>query len=831
MQHYRRPSAAIAALACSLLFASTVLASTGKTLHSFESLKNGANPQASLISDSAGNLYGTTYFGGEHSYGEVFELTPTSGGKFTQTRLYSFAGTISGDGAYPAAALARDSAGNFYGTTAGGGVINNNCPQGCGTVFELAPKSGGGWTETVLFSFPGGSGGALVESGVALDASGNVYGTTTYTSGAYLGYGVAYKLTPASPSWTETVLYTFTGGPDGGYPTTTPVFDTAGNLYGTALVSSNSYGGVAYELSPGSSSWTQKVIHTFNLYPIDGGQPEGGLIFDSAGNLYGTASHGGTCSSSGTVFELIPSSSGTWTEKQLYCFGAGSYTDGAIPEGTIAFDASGNIYGTTFEGGKYGYGAVYQLTPTSSGGWKEHIIKNFTAGSDGATGIGGVTFDPSGYLYAVGYDGASPACLYGNYGTPGCGTVIRLTPTVGGPWPSTTISQFNSTDGAVPMGGLISDTAGNLYGTVSQGGSYGSGEVFRFSKSSSGAWTKKALYDFTGVNGDGIYPSGNLLFDSAGNLYGTTQVGGNTDYCSNYAAGCGIVFELTPTTSGPWKEKILYTFQAALGGVPTSGLIFDKAGNLYGTTQQGGLNYCSVGPCGMVYELSPAAGGTWNETTLYQFTGGNDGGNPFGELAIDGSGNLFGTTNNAGSTTLGTAFELSPGTSGTWTFNVIYTFGSVNSDPFYPLSGLVWDNSGNLYGTAYGPTGGFGLGTVYKLSQSGGVWSATSLYTFTGAPDGNTPWGGATLDTSGNIYGTTWYGGTSANCRGGCGTVFKLAPNGSGGYTESILYSFSGAGDGAAPVASVLLDSAGNLYTTTSSGGGGHQGTLFEVLP
>jgi uncharacterized repeat protein (TIGR03803 family) len=816
-------------LACALALGTNAYAARGKTIHNFQSLQNGANPQSTLITDSAGNLYGTTYIGGAHNLGEVYEMVRNSNGSFTQTTIYSFAGPLQNDGSYPWSALTFDSAGNLYGTTAGGGT-STACAGGCGTVYKLSPKAGGGWTEAVLFILPGGSGGAFPIAGVALDSAGNVYSAAQY-NGQYSGYGMVFKLAPGSP-WTETVLYTFTGGADGGYPTTTPVFDTAGNLYGTTLSNSSSYGGVVYELSQGSSGWTEKVIHTFNIYPIDGGQPEGGLIFDAAGNLYGTASHGGTCGSSGTVFELTPSAGGTWTEKQLYCFGqSGSYTDGAIPEGTIAFDSSGNLYGTTFEGGSAGYGTVYQLTPTSSGSWKEHIIKNFKNGADGATPVGGVAFDSSGYLYATAYDGNSQACLYGNYGTPGCGTVIQMTPNGSGAWPSVTISHFSSTDAATPMGGLIADSGGNYYGTASAGGKYGSGEVFKLSQSN-GTWHKTVLYDFTGTNGDGIFPSGNLLFDKAGNLYGTTQFGGSSDYCSNYAGGCGIVFELTPNASGPWKEKILYTFPGENGGQPVSGLIFDKAGNLYGTTLQGGLNYCDFGACGMVYELSPGPGGTWTEKTLYQFTGGNDGGSPYGGVVMDSAGNLFGTTFDGGTIYLGVAFELSPASGGTWTFNVIYTFGLVTGDPYYPLSGFVMDSSGNLYGTAYGPTGSFtNAGTVYKLSQSGGVWSSTVLYGFTAAPDGSAPYGGVTFDSAGNLYGTTWYGGTSTVCRWGCGTIFKLTANGSSGYTESVMYSFSGEGDGAVPVSSVWVDASGNVFTTTSSGGGGHQGTAFEVMP
>ncbi|HWY21908.1 MAG TPA: choice-of-anchor tandem repeat GloVer-containing protein [Candidatus Acidoferrum sp.] len=814
-----------------IVSAASAFAVTGKTVHSFVSLANGANPQSGLIEDSAGNFYGTTSLGGAHGFGEVFELSPTSGGKFIQTVLYSFAGAPL-DGALPYANLTLDSAGNFYGTTSSGGNGTvANCGNGCGTVFKLAPKSGGGWTETVIFNFLGGGAGSQPTGGVIFDSAGNLYGAAPYTY-YYGGYGLVFKLSPSSPNWTETTLYTFTGGADGAYPSTTPVFDNAGNLYGTTTNASGGYNGVVYEVSPGSSGWTQKVIHSFRGYPYEGALPRTGLIIDSAGNLFGTASGGGTCSSNGTVFELSPSSGGTWTAKQLYCFKNGS-NDGVIPEGAIAFDSAGNLYGSTLAGGTNGYGIVYQLTPRSSGNWAEHVIKNFSNGIDGSEPIGGVLVDSSGKVYATAFQGASLGCQYSNFNGNGCGTVIQLTPRNGGPWLSTTISHFTSTDSAIPLGSLISDSSGNYYGTASQSGSFGAGEVFRLTRSASGIWTKAVLYDFTGANGDGIYPSGNLVFDKSGNLYGTTQFGGNTDYCSNGLPGCGIVYELSPSGSGPWKEKILYTFQVAVGGAPTAGLIFDSAGNLYGTTQQGGQGQCPAGAlnnCGMVFELSPAAGGAWTETTLYQFTGGNDGGNPFGGVVMDSAGNLFGTAQYAGSNYLGTAFELSPGTGGVWTFNVIHTGGSVNGDFFYPNSGFVLDSAGNLYGTGQGPTGSFDVGVVYKLSPAVGSWTTTILYAFTGSPDGNNPWGGVTLNSAGNLYGTTWYGGKSANCQFGCGTIFSLAPSGSG-WTETQLHSFNAGNDGAYPQAGAIVDSAGDVFTTTSSGGSGHQGTVFEVVP
>jgi len=813
----------LAALLCAatLFCANTSFAATGKTVHAFESLAHGANPQSNVISDSVGNLYGTTYFGGAHDLGELFELSPGANGKYAQTILYSFAG--GSDGSFPWAGLTFDSAGNLYGTTAGGGT-STVCYGGCGTVFKLSPKSGGGWTETVLFTFTGSTTGNTPLAGVIFDSAGNLYGAASGDYGIF-GAGVVFELSPATPTWTETILYTFPGGSFGTFPTTTPVFDSAGNLYGTAVGYTQS--GQVYKLAPGASGWTESTIQTF------GGGPLTDLIIDSAGNLYGTTSDNVLCGQwDDTVFELSPSAGSTWTAKTLYCFGSSS-NDGVVSRGTIAFDSSGNLYGSTFEGGTMGFGTVYQLIPKATGRWTEHVIKNFTNGADGAQPEGGVAFDPAGNLYATAYSGSSAACLYSNYGNPGCGTVIKLTPRVGGPWPSTTISNFGSTDTSFPMGGLIADSSGNYYGTGTQGGAHAAGEVFRLSPKAGGGWTKTALYDFTGLNGDGLYPSGNLVFDTAGNLYGTTELGGdNTDYCNNFYFGCGIAYELSPTASGPWKETVLFTFSSAVGGYPTAGLAFDHAGNLYGTTLQGGPGNCFLftSGCGSVFQLSPGAGGTWTEHTIYQFTGNNDGGNSYFPVAVDSAGNLYGTTSTGGIYFYsGTAFKLSPGSGGSWTFSVLHNFGGMNGDVTYPLSGVVLDSSGNLYGTGYGPNGTSDTGMVFELSPAAGEWTTTVVHGFTGK-DGSSPYGGVVFDSAGNLYGTTASGGKSTNCQGGCGTVFSLAPS-SSGWTETVLYSFTSAGDGSTPMSGATVDSAGHIFTTTTKAGGGHQGTVFEVSP
>jgi uncharacterized repeat protein (TIGR03803 family) len=363
------------------------------------------------------------------------------------------------------------------------------------------------------------------------------------------------------------------------------------------------------------------------------------------------------------------------------------------------------------------------------------------------------------------------------------------------------------------------------------------------SRSSNGTWQRTVLHNFAGAqNGDDGLPNGNLIFDSAGNLYGTA---------SQSIYGGGTVFKLSPSASG-WSYSIMYKFGSHHddGENPFSGLLIDGAGNLYGTTIGGGNgSYLNCSYCGTVYKLAPTTGGRYFETVIYNFQGEGDGSYPLASLTIDQAGNLYGTTSeggiNDGEQGFGVVFRLAPNSDGSWTQSVLYTFTGAY-DGGEPYGGVIFDNAGNLYGTA--ATGGYntckyGCGVVFKLTPtSSGPWTETVIHPFMGTPDGNIPEATLTFDTAGNLYGTTFTGGTVTNnlfCLPGvtgCGTVFELSPS-AGGWTESVLYSFSGPlTDGANPTTSVILDSAGNIYGTTSGGGINgysyhHGGTAFKLTP
>jgi uncharacterized repeat protein (TIGR03803 family) len=372
--------------------------------------------------------------------------------------------------------------------------------------------------ETILFNFP--STGINGPEGLIFDSAGNLYGTAAGGSDG----GAVFQLSPQSGGgWTETTLYNLGTQINAECGVTA---DSAGNLYGTTIGVST--GGSVYEVTPsGSGTWTGKTLHTFSRNANHGSGPYGCLLLDAAENLYGTTFYGGpfgSATTGGTVYELMPQSDGTWTQKPLHAFGNG--VDGALPYAGLVFDAAGNLYGTTTQGGAYGYGTVFELVPQVGGQWKERILHNFG----------------------------------------------------------------NKIDGQKPYAGLIFDAAGNLYGTTTQGGAAGYGTVFELIPQTGGGWKEEILHNFVN-NGDGNFPNG-VVLDSAGNLYGTTFYGG--------AQGGGVAFKLA-LVNGHWAEQILHSFgRTGDGSGPLAGLTLDSSGNLYGSTQGGGS-----GGEGTVFQIVP----------------------------------------------------------------------------------------------------------------------------------------------------------------------------------------------------------------------------------
>ncbi len=397
-------AALLIVIAVTLVLSSGALAqSKFKTLHTFTGGEGGGRElNAGLIFDQAGNLYSTTQKGGTHDVGAVFKLSPNQDGSWSESVLYSFRGGE--DGADPFAGLIFDQAGNLYGTTFYGGIAN--CYDGCGVVFELSPNQDGSWSENVLYSFTGGDGGNPF-AGMIFDNAGNLYGATS-SAGPY-GWGVVFKLSPnQNGSWSESVLYSFSGGKDGG-------------------------------------------------------GPEANLTFDAAGNLYGTAGWGGACGLCGVAFELSPNADGSWKEKVIHSFKQGG-EGGSGPNG-LTFDATGNLYGTTYVSGAFNSGTVFKLNSNPDGEWKEKVLHQFTGGKDGGDPVAGMNliFDATGNLYGTTTFDGNLKCDSPN----GCGVVFKLAPIATGGWKETVLHTFAGRPGAFPPAGVIFDAAGNLYGTTS----------------------------------------------------------------------------------------------------------------------------------------------------------------------------------------------------------------------------------------------------------------------------------------------------------------------------------------------------------------------------
>lgn len=372
-----------------------------------------------------------------------------------------------------------------------------------------------------------------------------------------------------------------------------------------------------------------------------------------------------------------------------------------------------------------------------------------------------------------------------------------------------------STDGTSPYAGLTMDSTGNLYGTTLSGGT-GYGTVYKLTKTGS-AWTFATLYKFAGGN-DGANPRSKILLGPDGSLYGETFAGGGSA-CSG--RGCGTIFRLHKNCPiCGLTESVLYRFTGGTDGAePVGDLLLDSSGSLYGTTEIGGKPHSCGNPgCGTVFKLT-SLGGVWTQTVLYQFQGGTDGAYPSGGVISDASGNLYGSTCCGTSSNAGTVFQLTP-QGGGWSERILYAFHGT-TDGKEPATGLMFDRSGNLYGTTIFGGSGQG-GTVFELVPSGGNWTLSVLYSLRG---GVGPYGTLNMDPSGSIYGTTFQDGTHL-----LGSAFKLTPSG-GSWTYSSFHDFTEGLDGGFPVSNLMFASSGKVYATAALGGTHGYGVVVEITP
>jgi uncharacterized repeat protein (TIGR03803 family) len=444
--NWRARCGAASALAFAFLLGISVVAVAQESvLYRFKLGRDGAFPMAGLIMDAHGVLYGTTIEGGHihiscfsdgNGCGTVFALTPTAMGalQWTETVLHRFRGPAVGGALFPGGSLIMDARGVLYGTTSAGGTGCSG--YGCGTVFELTPPAAGGtfWTGRLLYRFEGGRDGMYPAGGLIVDARGVLYGTTGLGGGVSgncdEGCGTVFALTPPAAGasrWTEEVLHRFTGKPDGRYPTAGLVADANGVLYGSTQSGGAHDRGTVFAMRPPTAvgtGWTETVLYSFGR-SAGGGSPDAGLIIDTKGTLYGTTSHRRRRRCCGTVFALSPPAAGAtaWVETIIHPFWG---LESVNPAVALIADASGVLFGTTFEGGRYGQGTVFALVPPPAGAnaWTERVLHSFRGGRDGGQPNAGLIADANGALYGTTSEGGG-----GNgCGTSGCGTVFKVVP-------------------------------------------------------------------------------------------------------------------------------------------------------------------------------------------------------------------------------------------------------------------------------------------------------------------------------------------------------------------------------------------------------------------
>jgi uncharacterized repeat protein (TIGR03803 family) len=747
------------------------------TLASFNGA-NGASPDDTPVLDAAGNLFGTTSEGGNlalndgHGDGTVFEIAKGTG---AITTLAVFNGT---NGADPVAGLAMDTAsGNLYGTTEFGGDLSLNLGQGCGTLFEIADGSS---TLTTLYSFSG-TDGQCPATALTIDTGGNLYGTTSAGTGA-VADGTVFKIASSDIGrhvLTWSISFSASNGTD---PQSPLLVDDKGNIFGTTEYGGLYDDGAIFEVGSGTGAINSIASFDRNT---DGLEPMGSIAVDGSGNLYG-ATLGGWGDSAGTLFEVAGAADGTGTITTLPITTLATMTyDGSTPSGAIALDTAGNLYGTSEDGYENADGTVFEVTAgattASTAAWFDDAVKDHYPASI-------LVRDPSGNLFGT----------VGG-GTYGCGAVIEV---AAGTGVVTTLASFNGFNGAGPDT-LAQDSNGNLFGTTEYGGpgfdpnqtevNTGYGTVFEVARNS-GAITSLATFDNgNGNTSTGAEPEGALAMDTSGNLYGTTYTGGANDE--------GTVFEVA---RGTRAITTLVSFDSAnTGAGPTSGVVLalDTSGNLFGTASYGGAN-----SEGTVFEVTRAGGD--NLTVLASFNDAlGTGTDPEGALAIDTSGNLYGTAKGGGGAGLGTIFEYNAGNA---TLDPLAAFDGGNGEN--PGTGVTLGAGGNLYGTT-GTGGANGDGAVFECQSGNDVIAPLVSFNTT---NGATPAATVVIDSGGNLYGTTEAGGTD-----GDGTVFEIA---SGALTT--LASFS---TGVGPYGGVVLGPGNNFYGTTSEGGVYNDGTVFEI--
>lgn len=700
-----------------------------------------------VVFDASGNLFATSGDGGEADVGTIFELAKSSDGTFALKILHSF--DPAADGQNPSGGLAIDATGNLFGVTSEASVSAG------GSVFELLRRSDGEYDFQVLHRFSTldtlnqNADGHSPRGRLAIGADGTVYGATT--QGGANGFGTVFSIGPGSRSRLFTAIYSFTSG-DGNSPISLSI-DGDGNLFG-AQVQGQGADGDIFELAKGTNGFNFRIVHLFTAY--DGQFPLDQLEIDAEGNIFGVTGAGSD--QEGGVFELARGSSGDYQFKLLHSLSS----DGLTAITALTRNSAGDLIGFATDDTPRNGVLAYELVHGSPDVWTFVVLKHFandsfTFGNPVFNGSGSVVFfadftpDP----YAVG--------VWGHLYELDPGGDESLRSLLAAPYGT----EGNSAGTPAP------DPQGSLFLPMKLGGTQGFGTVLELEKTS-GAYAPVILHTFVGPPSDGALPSGGLARDSSGNLYGTTERGG--------AADAGMIFELAKGPQG-YTYSTVYSFTGGSDGVGPIGVVADSNGHLYGMTLSG-----------TVYRLSLAPGGS-SLAVLHSFYNLHSA----APLVRDANGNLFGTW-------VATVFRISS----VGSFSTLKVFDGPGETP--PAGGLTLDETGSLFGVT--------SNTAFRISTSGSGFQ--ELHAFT-TLDGYYPSAPLVIDSTGSLAGTAASGGFPG---ADFGTVFRVSKNGS---NFSVLHSFGGPFDGAAPASGLALDADGSLVGTASQRGASQGGVAFQI--